>query len=261
MATTLAKGVEIGRAQGYAVDERYPWYGVHATAVNRCRGSRVTLTQKATRSTWTLDARACDDGAAFRYIVPGAVGATRTPDEATTFRWPEGAIVWSHDFEGHYEGVHARHDVAARAGGRVGGAAAHGQAAAQRRLRLDHRVGAGRLWRPGAARGWAARLRGAAGPRGAGVVSLPAPLQTGRRRAAVDACGDHRHHHVALARGDDRPDAQRAGQRRHRAQPRAAARSRAVSARASEARRDATGSSRAGRSGAFSTAARTRSTE
>ena len=108
----LGEGVEIGRAQGYAVDESYPWYGVHATAVNRCRGSRVTLTQKASRSSWTLDARACDDGAAFRYIVPGAGGAARTPDEATTFRWPEGAIVWSHDFEGHYEGVHARHDVA-----------------------------------------------------------------------------------------------------------------------------------------------------
>ena len=27
------------------------------------------------------------------------------------------------------------------------------------------------------------------------------------------ACGDHWHHHIALARGDDRPDAQRAGQR------------------------------------------------
>jgi alpha-glucosidase len=109
----LGEGVDIGRAQGYTVDERYPWYGVHATAVNRCRGSRVTVTQKDTRSTWTLDARACDDGAAFRYIVPGAAGVARTPDEATTFRWPEGAIVWSHDFEGHYEGVHTKQDVAA----------------------------------------------------------------------------------------------------------------------------------------------------
>ncbi|HXI28273.1 MAG TPA: glycoside hydrolase family 97 catalytic domain-containing protein, partial [Vicinamibacterales bacterium] len=35
----------------------------------------------------------------------------RTPDEATTFRIPAGAIVWAHDFEGHYEGVHARHAI------------------------------------------------------------------------------------------------------------------------------------------------------
>jgi alpha-glucosidase len=108
----LGAGVEIGAAQGYAVDERYPWYGVHSTAINRCRGSRVALTHRASKSSWTLDARACDDGVAFRYVVPGAPGAVRTPDEATMFRWPEGAVVWSHDFEGHYEGVHAKQAVA-----------------------------------------------------------------------------------------------------------------------------------------------------
>jgi alpha-glucosidase len=109
--TNLGDGVEIGRAQTYAIDERYPWYGVHATAVNRCRGSRVALMHVASRTAWTLDARACDDGAAFRYLVPGAAGAVRTPDEATTFRWPAGAVVWSHDFEGHYEGVHVKRGV------------------------------------------------------------------------------------------------------------------------------------------------------
>ena len=38
--------------------------------------------------TWTLDARACDDGVAFRYIVPGREDVGRIPDEATTFRVP-----------------------------------------------------------------------------------------------------------------------------------------------------------------------------
>src|SRR6266545_2770084 len=107
----LADGVTIGRTERYSIDETYPWYGVHESAVNRCRGARIGLTHTATRTAWTLDARACEDGAAFRYIVPGDDGAVRTPDEATTFRWPAGAIVWSHDFEGHYEGVHTRHEV------------------------------------------------------------------------------------------------------------------------------------------------------
>jgi alpha-glucosidase len=107
----LGSGVEIGRAQRYTVDERYPWYGVHSTATNRCRGSRVALRHMTTGTAWTIDARACDDGAAFRYIVPGAADVRRTPDEATMFRWPAGAVVWSHDFEGHYEGVHAKRDV------------------------------------------------------------------------------------------------------------------------------------------------------
>jgi alpha-glucosidase len=111
----LGDGADIGRAESYVVDETYPWYGVHATAVNRCRGSRMALTSGGT--SWTLDIRACDDGAAFRYVVPGQASTTRTPDEAATFRLPAGSIVWTHDFEGHYEGMHARRHVAdARAG-------------------------------------------------------------------------------------------------------------------------------------------------
>jgi len=106
----LGTGIDIGRAEAYAVDETYPWYGVHATAVSRCRGSRVALTSAGTSS--TLDIRACDDGAAFRYVVPGEASATRTPDEATTFRLPPGSSVWTHDFEGHYEGMHAKRGVA-----------------------------------------------------------------------------------------------------------------------------------------------------
>jgi alpha-glucosidase len=106
----LGDGVEIGQAEAYSVDETYPWYGVHATAVNRCRGSRVTLTSRGASS--TLDIRACDDGAAFRYVVPGEASAIRTPDEATTFRFPAGSSVWTHDFEGHYEGMHTQRGIA-----------------------------------------------------------------------------------------------------------------------------------------------------
>jgi protein-disulfide isomerase len=109
---SLGDGAAIGGAESYTVDERYPWYGVHSTATNRCRGLQVALKHAATGTAWTLDARACDDGAAFRYIVPGAASVRRTPDEATVFRWPAGAVVWSHDFEGHYEGVHVKRDVA-----------------------------------------------------------------------------------------------------------------------------------------------------
>jgi alpha-glucosidase len=101
----LADGAAIGTVETYTIDERYPWLGVHSLATNRCRGARIAF------GAWTLDARACDDGAAFRYIVPGRDGVERTPDEATTFRIPAGAIVWAHDFEGHYEGVHVRHAI------------------------------------------------------------------------------------------------------------------------------------------------------
>jgi alpha-glucosidase len=108
----LADGVEIGRVDNYQLDDRYPWLGVHNPAIRKCRGTRVGLTHTATRTAWSVEARACDDGVAFRYIVPGDDNAKRTPDEATTFRLPAGATVWSHDFEGHYEGLYVRRNVA-----------------------------------------------------------------------------------------------------------------------------------------------------
>jgi alpha-glucosidase len=101
----LAEHASIGEAARYDVDESYSWLGVHSTAINRCHGARVAL------SGWTLDARACDDGAAFRFIVPGDATLFRTPDEATVFRFPAGSTVWLHDFEGHYEGMHAKRSI------------------------------------------------------------------------------------------------------------------------------------------------------
>jgi len=115
----LGANAAIAGAESYAVDERYAWHGVHDTAVNRCRGSRVAI--RSTRrsrppgrdaaTAWTLDLRACDDGAAFRYVVPGDPDVARTPDEAAVFRWPAGSTVWYHDFEGHYEGQHVARAV------------------------------------------------------------------------------------------------------------------------------------------------------
>jgi alpha-glucosidase len=43
---------------------------------------------------------------AFRFVIPGE--GQRVPDEASTFSFIYNSIVWWHDFEGHYEGVHKR---------------------------------------------------------------------------------------------------------------------------------------------------------
>jgi alpha-glucosidase len=102
----LAERATIGGVERYDVDETYRWAGVHSAATNRCHGARIAL------AAFTLDARACDDGAAFRYLVPGAATVVRTPDEATTFRVPVGSTVWTHDFDGHYEGIHAKRAIA-----------------------------------------------------------------------------------------------------------------------------------------------------
>ena len=102
----LGAGAAIGKAESYQVNETYPWYGAHSTAVNRANGVRVAITHTPSRTAYTLEIRAYDDGVAFRHLVPG--GGTRVPDEASAFRLPEGSTLWYHDLENHYEGQHVR---------------------------------------------------------------------------------------------------------------------------------------------------------
>jgi alpha-glucosidase len=105
----LGQGSTLGRVERYSLEERYPWRGVHSTALNHYNGTRVALTHAGTRSAWTLDLRVFDDAAAFRFRVAGA--GTRVPDAASAFRLPAGSTVWYHGARDHYEGVHARKDL------------------------------------------------------------------------------------------------------------------------------------------------------
>jgi alpha-glucosidase len=107
----LAEGPELGEVKSYEVKETYSWRGIHSRAVNRCNGASVRLRHAKGNTACTLELRAYDDGAAFRWIVPGG-RESRVPDEATRFVLPAGSTVWSHDLEGHYEGVHQKKAIA-----------------------------------------------------------------------------------------------------------------------------------------------------
>jgi alpha-glucosidase len=108
----LAAGVGIlPKSQPFSVDEKYPWYGGHSTAIDRYNGLKLNLVHQKTKTAYSLELRAYDSGVAFRQVVPGQ--GTRTPDEATLFRVPTGSTVWYHDLNDHYEGTHLRKNVAA----------------------------------------------------------------------------------------------------------------------------------------------------
>ena len=104
--TNLTNEVRIGPVKKFRIRERYPTRGVHSQAINHANGARISLIHSESNTRFTLEIRAFDDGAAFRFIVPGET--TRVPDEASSFRLPAGSTVWYHDFEGHYEGLHAK---------------------------------------------------------------------------------------------------------------------------------------------------------
>jgi alpha-glucosidase len=108
--TDLGRGAALGAVETYRFDERYPTRGVHSSAVNRGNGVRVSARHPQSGTAFMVEARAFDDGVAFRTVVPGG-DRERVPDEATAFRLAEGSTVWYHDLRGHYEGVHVKKPV------------------------------------------------------------------------------------------------------------------------------------------------------
>jgi alpha-glucosidase len=107
----LGRGVKIGQAERYEINETYPWRGMHSTAVNRCNGAKLSITHEQSKTAFTLDVRAFNDGVAFCYVVPGE-GNRIVRSEATSFVIPEGSTVWYHDFYMHYEGIHEKKNIA-----------------------------------------------------------------------------------------------------------------------------------------------------
>jgi hypothetical protein len=106
----LGMGVEIGKAEPYRVNETYPWNGVKSTAVDNCNGLKIAMTHRQSRTAYTLEVRAYNDGVAFRHVVPGT--GTRVPDEATAFRLPGASVLWWHNLEESYEALYQRKTLA-----------------------------------------------------------------------------------------------------------------------------------------------------
>jgi len=101
----LSTGVVFGKVERYEINETYPWYGAHSMAVNHCNGARISLQNDLSFINYILEVRAFNDGVAFRHVIPSDEGASRVPDEYTTFVIPDGSTVWYHGLaDGHYEG-------------------------------------------------------------------------------------------------------------------------------------------------------------
>jgi alpha-glucosidase len=107
----LGAGVTVGKIEPYKIDEKYPWRGIKSEAVNRAAGVKVPLKHKGGVA-YTLEVRAFEDAAAFRFVVPGAPTESRVPDAAMAFQVPADSIVWHHGIEaGHYEDLWEDHPV------------------------------------------------------------------------------------------------------------------------------------------------------
>ena len=109
----MTSNAQLGEPELYTVDETYETRGVHSQAINRCKGVKIPVQHQQSRSTITLEARAYNDGVAFRLIAVGDETKPRVPEEKTAFVIPAGSTVWYHGMRGHYEGDYDTKDVGA----------------------------------------------------------------------------------------------------------------------------------------------------
>jgi alpha-glucosidase len=109
----LSSGVVFNNAERYGMNETYPWYGAHSTAVNQCNGVKISLVHDLSFTGYTLEVRVFNDGVAFRHVIPGEENASRVPDEYSTFVMPRGSTVWYGGLaDGHYETEYVKKDIA-----------------------------------------------------------------------------------------------------------------------------------------------------
>lgn len=104
-------GVSVLSSKSYKTDATYPIRGSHSLAVDKGNGLQLRLKNRQTDTDFTLEARAYDDGIAFRLIVLGDKKLSRIPDEHTVFMLPAGSQVWYHDMYCHYEGIHQKKEI------------------------------------------------------------------------------------------------------------------------------------------------------
>lgn len=108
--------LHLGRVRRYRIDDSFPWYGVHAIARERGAGVQVPLLNAAGQEGFSLEARAYDNGIAFRMKLPGE--GARVPEETAGFRPVQGSSVWGFDLRrSHYEGVYEKHAAEQLTGG------------------------------------------------------------------------------------------------------------------------------------------------
>lgn len=94
---------QIGAAKRREISETFPWRGNKNRATNHCISAEIPIVSDG--AAWSLDVRIFDDGAAFRYRVPGT-GPRRIAGESTRWRLPSNATAWFQTNTVNYEGVY-----------------------------------------------------------------------------------------------------------------------------------------------------------
>ncbi len=98
----LGARVELGTPVLRGLHETFAWRGAKSRATNHCTVAEIPI-HPADGPAWTLEVRVFNDGAGFRYRVPGE-GGRHLAGEPTAWQLPAEARVWFQTDTGNYEG-------------------------------------------------------------------------------------------------------------------------------------------------------------
>ncbi len=98
----------VGKPALRDIDQRFAWRGPDKERRDHCRVAEFPI--QSNGKAWTFEVRAFDDGAAYRYRIPGE-GKRHITGEAAAFVLPAGAICHANPNTAAYEGIHLRAEV------------------------------------------------------------------------------------------------------------------------------------------------------
>ena len=101
--TDLGLGVELGEPTYRDIDETFPTRGPHPTGRHHCKAADIPVTHTASSIKYTIEFRVCEDGAAFRYVIPSK-GKNLITGEASSWKFPPGGTFWYQTGTNNYEG-------------------------------------------------------------------------------------------------------------------------------------------------------------
>lgn len=101
----LGNGVKLGVPTRGKIDETFPVLGVHSIGRHRCGTASIPVTHIKSKTAYRVEFRACEDGAAYRYVVPGK-GTRIVTGELSSWRFPEKTTFWYQTNTKYYEGFH-----------------------------------------------------------------------------------------------------------------------------------------------------------
>jgi len=101
----LGAAAKLGEPKSWRILETFPWRGNKTRATNDCQAYEIPVRSGSVGVAWILEVRVFNDGAAFRYRVPGS-GSRLVAGESTKWQLPPESTVWFQTETGAYEGVY-----------------------------------------------------------------------------------------------------------------------------------------------------------